>query len=271
MSTDKLTELTIRKVDGKPAPEFDTFIWGWGGDPYDPSYLLGLMTSDQIGVVVGCLLLEPRVRPAVRGAARRWSATTRRTSASEVIQEMIAILQEDLPVHRAHLRPGPRGVQHRRPRRRRAGVPGRDRDRLLPAGLLRAAGQPGAGVREHRIGDHHRPARRRGGDRRGVDCDRRVPASAAPAGGGRSSRWSWKHEGRRDERPLARRQDRRGAADAGRSCWSSTSSSSGRSATRRSSSFACRRRPTRRSRNCGPSTGSTSRSSASSPTTSATR
>ena len=30
------------KVDGKPAPEFDTFIWGWGGDPYDPSFLLSL-------------------------------------------------------------------------------------------------------------------------------------------------------------------------------------------------------------------------------------
>ena len=49
VSTDKLTELTIRKVNGKPAPEFDTFIWGWGGDPYDPSYLLGLMTTGEIG------------------------------------------------------------------------------------------------------------------------------------------------------------------------------------------------------------------------------
>ena len=42
VSTDKLTELTIRKEDGKPAPEFDAFIWGWGGDPYDPSFLLEL-------------------------------------------------------------------------------------------------------------------------------------------------------------------------------------------------------------------------------------
>ena len=40
VSVDKLTEITARKVDGKPAPDFDTFIWGWGGDPYDPSALL---------------------------------------------------------------------------------------------------------------------------------------------------------------------------------------------------------------------------------------
>jgi peptide/nickel transport system substrate-binding protein len=37
VSVDKLTELTTQKVKGKMAPDFDTFIWGWGGDPYDPS------------------------------------------------------------------------------------------------------------------------------------------------------------------------------------------------------------------------------------------
>ena len=45
VSVDKLTEVTVRKVDGKPAPDFDTFIWGWGGDPYDPSFLLSLLTD----------------------------------------------------------------------------------------------------------------------------------------------------------------------------------------------------------------------------------
>jgi len=25
-------------VNGKPAPDFDTFIWGWGGDPLRPSF-----------------------------------------------------------------------------------------------------------------------------------------------------------------------------------------------------------------------------------------
>ena len=33
MSVDKLYDLTVREVHGKMAPDFDTFIWGWGGDP----------------------------------------------------------------------------------------------------------------------------------------------------------------------------------------------------------------------------------------------
>ena len=40
VSVDKLTSSPSGQVDGKPAPDFDTFIWGWGGDPYDPSSLL---------------------------------------------------------------------------------------------------------------------------------------------------------------------------------------------------------------------------------------
>ena len=36
MSVDKLTEITTRKKRGKPAPDFDTFVWGWGGDPVRP-------------------------------------------------------------------------------------------------------------------------------------------------------------------------------------------------------------------------------------------
>ena len=49
VSTDKLYDLTTRKIDGKPAPDFDTFIWGWGGDPYDPSFLLSILTTGEIG------------------------------------------------------------------------------------------------------------------------------------------------------------------------------------------------------------------------------
>ena len=70
VSTDKLTELTVRKVDGKPAPEFDTFIWGWGGDPYDPSFLLSLMTTDEIGASSDAFYSNPEYDRAVRGAAR---------------------------------------------------------------------------------------------------------------------------------------------------------------------------------------------------------
>ena len=38
-----------RRSNGKPAPDFDTFIWGWGGDPYDPSFLLSILTTRSIG------------------------------------------------------------------------------------------------------------------------------------------------------------------------------------------------------------------------------
>ena len=81
VSTDKLTELTVRKVDGKPAPEFDTFIWGWGGDPYDPSFLLGLLTTGEIGGSSDSFYSNPeydrlfneqaRRRGRNRGSARR--------------------------------------------------------------------------------------------------------------------------------------------------------------------------------------------------------
>ena len=96
VSTDKLTELTIRKEDGKPAPEFDAFIWGWGGDPYDPSYLLGLMTSDQIGSSSDAFYSNPeydRLYEEQLTLVGDDQIDERR----EVIQEMIAILQEDLP------------------------------------------------------------------------------------------------------------------------------------------------------------------------------
>ena len=82
VSVDKLTELTMRQVDGKPAPEFDTFIWGWGGDPYDPSFLLSLLTTERDRRLVGLLLLEPRVRPAVR-ASRPASSTPRQRKATD--------------------------------------------------------------------------------------------------------------------------------------------------------------------------------------------
>ncbi len=49
VSVDKLTEITTRKNDGVPAPDFDSFVWGWGGDPYDPSALLELVTTGDIG------------------------------------------------------------------------------------------------------------------------------------------------------------------------------------------------------------------------------
>jgi peptide/nickel transport system substrate-binding protein len=93
VSTDKLTELTIRKVDGKPAPEFDSFIWGWGGDPYDPSFLLGLMTSDEIGASSDAFYSNPEYDALFEEQSTMFDTEERKG----VIQEMIAMLQEDLP------------------------------------------------------------------------------------------------------------------------------------------------------------------------------
>ena len=88
------TDLTTQKKNGKPAPDFDTFIWGWGGDPYDPSFLLSILTTERDRRLVGLLLLEPRVRPALRGAGR---LVRHRASARRSIQQMVAITQRDLP------------------------------------------------------------------------------------------------------------------------------------------------------------------------------
>ena len=93
VSTDKLTELTIRKVDGKPAPEFDSFIWGWGGDPYDPSFLLSLMTTDEIGASSDAFYSNPEYDRLFEEQTSLFDQEERKA----VIQEMVAILQEDLP------------------------------------------------------------------------------------------------------------------------------------------------------------------------------
>jgi peptide/nickel transport system substrate-binding protein len=93
VSTEKLTELTIRKVDGKPAPEFDTFIWGWGGDPYDPSFLLSLMTTDEIGASSDAFYSNPEYDRLFEEQLTLFDTAERKA----VIQEMIAILQRDLP------------------------------------------------------------------------------------------------------------------------------------------------------------------------------
>jgi peptide/nickel transport system substrate-binding protein len=93
VSTDKLTELTVRKVDGVPAPEFDSFIWGWGGDPYDPSFLLGIMTSDEIGASSDAFYANPEYDALFEEQATIFDVEERKA----VIQEMIAMLQEDVP------------------------------------------------------------------------------------------------------------------------------------------------------------------------------
>jgi peptide/nickel transport system substrate-binding protein len=93
VSVGKLTELTVQKVDGVPAPAFDTFIWGWGGDPYDPSFLLSLFTTDEIGLSSDSFYSNPEYDRLYVEQAGEFDTEARK----ELIAEMVAITQEDLP------------------------------------------------------------------------------------------------------------------------------------------------------------------------------
>jgi peptide/nickel transport system substrate-binding protein len=93
VSADKLTEITIRTVDGEPAPAFDTFVWGWGGDPYDPSFLLSLFLTDQIGGNSDSFYSNPEYDRLFNEQAGAFDVSERK----EVIAEMVNLTQEDLP------------------------------------------------------------------------------------------------------------------------------------------------------------------------------
>ena len=93
VSVDKLTEITTRKVDGVSAPDFDTFIWGWGGEPYDPSGLLQLITTEQIGSLSDSFYSNPEYDRLFKQQTGEFDQTKRK----ELIREMVAIAQRDLP------------------------------------------------------------------------------------------------------------------------------------------------------------------------------
>jgi peptide/nickel transport system substrate-binding protein len=93
VSVDKLTELTTQKVKGKMAPDFDTFIWGWGGDPYDPSILLGLITTAQIGGSSDSFYSNPEYDKLYAQEAGEFDLENRK----EIVKQLVAISQRDLP------------------------------------------------------------------------------------------------------------------------------------------------------------------------------
>jgi peptide/nickel transport system substrate-binding protein len=93
VSVDKLTELTTQSKGGKPAPDFDTFIWGWGGDPYDPSLLLNLLTTKAIGDSSDSFYSNPEYDRLYEQQSGRFEAADRKP----IVQQMIAIAQRDLP------------------------------------------------------------------------------------------------------------------------------------------------------------------------------
>ncbi len=93
VSTDKLYDLTVRTENGKPAPAFDTFIWGWGGDPYDPSFLLSILTTGEIGGSSDSFYSNPEYDRLYREQTGLFDTEARRT----VIEQMVALTQRDLP------------------------------------------------------------------------------------------------------------------------------------------------------------------------------
>ncbi len=93
VSVDKLTELTTQKVKGKMAPDFDTFIWGWGGDPYDPSILLGLITTAQIGGSSDSFYSNPEYDKLYQQEAGEFDLDARKA----IVKQLVDISQRDLP------------------------------------------------------------------------------------------------------------------------------------------------------------------------------
>jgi peptide/nickel transport system substrate-binding protein len=93
VSTDKLYDLTVQKTDGKPSPDFDTFIWGWGGDPYDPSFLLSILTTGEIGGSSDSFYSNAQYDKLYREQTGVFDTEARKA----VIQRMVAITQRDLP------------------------------------------------------------------------------------------------------------------------------------------------------------------------------
>jgi peptide/nickel transport system substrate-binding protein len=93
MSTDRLTEITTRTKNGKPAPDFDTFIWGWGGDSYDPSTLLNLLTTKAIGNSSDSFYSNPAYDRLYTQQLSQFDPATR----AQTVAKMIAIAQRDLP------------------------------------------------------------------------------------------------------------------------------------------------------------------------------
>jgi peptide/nickel transport system substrate-binding protein len=94
MSVDKLTEITTQKKNGKQAPDFDTFIWGWGGDPYDPSTLLNLLTTKAIGSATSDSFFS---NPEYDRIYAEQSGEFDQAKRKALVKQLIDISQRDLP------------------------------------------------------------------------------------------------------------------------------------------------------------------------------
>jgi peptide/nickel transport system substrate-binding protein len=90
---DKLTEITTQKKGGKMAPDFDTFVWGWGGDAYDPSTLLNLLTTKAIGNSSDSFYANAEYDRLYDEQSGEFDQAKRK----EIVKRMLAISQRDLP------------------------------------------------------------------------------------------------------------------------------------------------------------------------------
>jgi peptide/nickel transport system substrate-binding protein len=75
------------------APDFDTFIWGWGGDPYDPSTLLQLITTSQIGGSSDSFYSNPEYDRLFEEQAGEFDIEKRKP----IVKQLVEISQQDLP------------------------------------------------------------------------------------------------------------------------------------------------------------------------------
>ncbi len=75
---------TVFNADG---PDFDIMVWGWDSALYDPSYLLGIATTDQIGGNNDTYWTDPRYDELYN----QQSTTTDKAARVKLVQEMQAL------------------------------------------------------------------------------------------------------------------------------------------------------------------------------------
>lgn len=94
VSTDKLTSLQTNKVNGKPAPGYDAYVWGWSGDTYDPSALLALITTADIGQGTSdSFYSNPQYDALYARQTGEFDVAKRKA----IVKQMLDISQRDLP------------------------------------------------------------------------------------------------------------------------------------------------------------------------------
>jgi peptide/nickel transport system substrate-binding protein len=89
----KIQNVSADKLYGKMAPDFDTFIWGWGGDPYDPGLLLNLLTTKAIGGSSDAFYSNPEYDRLYDQQSGEFDTDARKA----IVKQMIDITQRDLP------------------------------------------------------------------------------------------------------------------------------------------------------------------------------